>query len=83
MKMTLGNTIPTGHRTTLVWTSTIYPIMGLTRKLDNHCRTRHLHSKESPCDPKWWGIGIRIEDDILITQNGPVNLSVGAHMGGH
>ena len=34
--------------------------------------------KESPCDPKWWGIGIRIEDDILITQNGPVNLSEGA-----
>jgi Xaa-Pro aminopeptidase len=30
----------------------------------------------SPCDEKWWGIGIRIEDDILITKNGPVNLSV-------
>jgi Xaa-Pro aminopeptidase len=29
----------------------------------------------SPCDPKWWNIGIRIEDDILITQTGPVNLS--------
>ena len=29
----------------------------------------------SPCDPKWWNIGIRIEDDILITENGPVNLS--------
>jgi len=29
----------------------------------------------SPCDEKWWGIGIRIEDDILITKNGPVNLS--------
>ena len=33
---------------------------------------------DSPCDPKWWGIGIRIEDDILITKEGPVNLSVGA-----
>jgi len=29
----------------------------------------------SPCDPKWWNIGIRIEDDILITTEGPVNLS--------
>ena len=34
--------------------------------------------KDSPCDPKWWGIGIRIEDDILITENGPINLSAGA-----
>lgn len=33
---------------------------------------------DSPCDPKWWGIGIRIEDDILITKQGPVNLSAGA-----
>lgn len=29
----------------------------------------------SPCDPKWWNIGVRIEDDILITRDGPVNLS--------
>jgi|DewCreStandDraft_5_1066085.scaffolds.fasta_scaffold01965_14 Xaa-Pro aminopeptidase len=29
----------------------------------------------SPCDPKWWNIGIRIEDDILVTDSGPVNLS--------
>jgi Xaa-Pro aminopeptidase len=29
----------------------------------------------SPCDPKWWNIGVRIEDDILITKEGPVNLS--------
>jgi Xaa-Pro aminopeptidase len=31
----------------------------------------------SPCDPKWWNIGIRIEDDILVTEEGPVNLSAG------
>jgi Xaa-Pro aminopeptidase len=29
----------------------------------------------SNCDKKYWGIGIRIEDDILVTKNGPVNLS--------
>jgi Xaa-Pro aminopeptidase len=29
----------------------------------------------SPCDPKWWNTGIRIEDDILVTDDGPVNLS--------
>jgi Xaa-Pro aminopeptidase len=34
--------------------------------------------KGSNCDEKWWGIGIRIEDDILVTKSGPVNLSVEA-----
>lgn len=29
----------------------------------------------SPCNKKWWGIAVRIEDDILITENGPINLS--------
>lgn len=29
-------------------------------------------------DPKWWNIGVRIEDDILITQGDPVILSAGA-----
>ncbi len=29
----------------------------------------------SDCDKKWWGIAVRIEDDILITDNDPVNLS--------
>ncbi|CAM4262244.1 aminopeptidase P family protein [Zobellia nedashkovskayae] len=29
----------------------------------------------SDCDKKWWGIAVRIEDDILITKEGPVNLS--------
>ncbi|MFT5964149.1 MAG: Xaa-Pro aminopeptidase [Flavobacterium sp.] len=32
----------------------------------------------SDCDKKWWGIAVRIEDDILITPNGPVNLSAEA-----
>lgn len=26
--------------------------------------------KGSPCDEKWWGIGVRIEDDVLITEDG-------------
>lgn len=29
----------------------------------------------SDCDEKWWGIAVRIEDDILITEYGPINLS--------
>lgn len=29
----------------------------------------------SPCDKKWWNIGVRIEDDILITNTGYENLS--------
>ncbi len=32
----------------------------------------------SPCDKKWWGIAVRIEDDILITENGPICLSAEA-----
>ncbi|MBL7951620.1 MAG: aminopeptidase P N-terminal domain-containing protein [Flavobacteriales bacterium] len=35
-------------------------------------------AKDSPCDPRWWGIGVRIEDDILVTEGDPVNLSAGA-----
>ena len=26
--------------------------------------------ENSPCEKKWWGLAIRIEDDILITENG-------------
>ncbi|HNU58807.1 MAG TPA: M24 family metallopeptidase, partial [Aquaticitalea sp.] len=32
----------------------------------------------SDCDEKWWGIAVRIEDDIWITEKGPVNLSAEA-----
>ncbi|MDG2396678.1 MAG: Xaa-Pro aminopeptidase [Flavobacteriaceae bacterium] len=32
----------------------------------------------SKCDKKWWGIAIRIEDDVLISKNGPVILSDGS-----
>jgi Xaa-Pro aminopeptidase len=32
----------------------------------------------SNCDKKWWGIAVRIEDDILVTANEPVNLSADA-----
>jgi Xaa-Pro aminopeptidase len=33
-------------------------------------------SSGSKCDPKWWNIGIRIEDDVLITSEGYENLSI-------
>jgi len=29
----------------------------------------------SDCDKRWWNIGVRIEDDILITSGKPVNMS--------
>ena len=34
--------------------------------------------ENSNTDPKWWNIGVRIEDDILITNSGPINLSIDA-----
>ena len=34
--------------------------------------------ENSDCDPKWWNIGVRIEDDILITESNPINLSADA-----
>lgn len=32
----------------------------------------------SPCDKKWWGIAVRIEDDVLVTDGKPVILSAEA-----
>lgn len=32
----------------------------------------------SNCDKKWWSIGVRIEDDVLITKDGRKNLSAAA-----
>ena len=32
----------------------------------------------SPCDPKWWNIPVRIEDDFLVTPEGCENLSEAA-----
>ncbi len=29
----------------------------------------------SPCDPKWWGLAVRIEDDLLVTAQGHDNLT--------
>tara|TARA_B100001079_G_scaffold266670_1_gene274175 strand:- start:1305 stop:2735 length:1431 start_codon:yes stop_codon:yes gene_type:complete len=34
--------------------------------------------ENSNCDSKWWNIGVRIEDDILITESDPINLSIDA-----
>ncbi|MBS1951717.1 MAG: aminopeptidase P family protein [Bacteroidetes bacterium] len=34
--------------------------------------------ENSPCDKKWWGIAVRIEDDYLITQDGYEHLSAAA-----
>ncbi len=31
----------------------------------------------SDCNERWWDIGVRIEDDILVTDDGPENLSNG------
>ena len=35
-----------------------------------------IYIKEgSPCDKKWWNIGVRIEDTVLIGKDGPINMS--------
>ena len=34
--------------------------------------------KGSPCDPKWWDIAVRIEDDVIIGKTGCENMSAAA-----
>lgn len=34
--------------------------------------------ENSSCDPKWWNIGVRIEDDVLITEKEPIVMSAAA-----
>lgn len=34
--------------------------------------------ENAKCDPKWWGIAVRIEDDYLITKDGNEHLSASA-----
>jgi Xaa-Pro aminopeptidase len=34
--------------------------------------------KGSACDPKWWDISVRIEDDVIIGKNGCKNISAAA-----
>jgi Xaa-Pro aminopeptidase len=38
----------------------------------------YIPEKSEGVDPKWWNIGVRIEDDILVTEKGPECLSCGA-----
>jgi Xaa-Pro aminopeptidase len=35
----------------------------------------YIPEKTEGVDPKWWNIGIRIEDDVLVTEKGPECLS--------
>jgi Xaa-Pro aminopeptidase len=34
--------------------------------------------EDSPCDKRWWGIAVRIEDDYLVTKDGYEHLSASA-----
>ena len=29
----------------------------------------------SDCDPRWWGMAVRIEDDLLVIKDGHLNLT--------
>ncbi len=36
----------------------------------------YIPAKDDKVDAKWRGIGVRIEDDILVSKDGPVNLTI-------
>jgi Xaa-Pro aminopeptidase len=38
----------------------------------------YVPEKSEGVDPKWWNIGVRIEDDVLVTEKGPECLSCAA-----
>ncbi|HSB63986.1 MAG TPA: M24B family metallopeptidase, partial [Thermoanaerobaculia bacterium] len=38
----------------------------------------YVPAKSEGVDPKWWNLGVRIEDDILVTERGPECLSCAA-----
>lgn len=38
----------------------------------------YIPEKSEGVDPKWWNIGVRIEDDVLVTEKGPECLSCAA-----
>ncbi|MCM3875076.1 MAG: aminopeptidase P family protein [Thermoanaerobaculia bacterium] len=38
----------------------------------------YIPERSEGVDPKWWNIGVRIEDDILVTEKGPECLSCAA-----
>jgi Xaa-Pro aminopeptidase len=38
----------------------------------------YIPEKSEGVDPKWWNLGVRIEDDILVTEKGPECLSCAA-----
>ncbi len=38
----------------------------------------YVPEKSEGVDPKWWNIGVRIEDDVLVTERGPECLSCAA-----
>ena len=59
----------------LIFTILFIVIYGVWKTRGSHNLQSYLKGDN---DAKWWGIGIRIEDDILITEGEPINLSSSA-----